>query len=136
MQPGKRHRQEQQRPVVRFRVFQAVRAQGFGQRIDQMIEESAPNGLGPLTTAHGEGMRFGSRFAETDVFIDAAGAPPALTEVIALAKYRARVAVIALYKKPVALDLFKLMANEIMMTGSIADSRARIRRSHRHDRRD
>jgi len=70
-------------------------------------------------------MRFGSRFAETDVFIDAAGAPPALTEVIALAKYRARVAVIALYKKPVALDLFKLMANEIMMTGSIADSRAR-----------
>jgi len=46
MQPGKRHRVEQQRPVVRFRVFQAVRAQGFGQRIDQIIEESAPNGLG------------------------------------------------------------------------------------------
>ena len=78
-----------------------------------------------LANAHGEGTRFGARYSDTDVFIDAAGAAPALTEVFATAKYRARIAMIAIYKKPVAIDLFKLMANEIMMTGSIADSRAR-----------
>lgn len=78
-----------------------------------------------LAQAHGEGTRFGARFSDTDVFIDAAGAAPALTDVFATAKYRARIAMIAIYKKPVAIDLFKLMANEIMITGSIADSRAR-----------
>lgn len=77
-----------------------------------------------LASAHGEGVRFGARFAETDVFIDAAGAPAALGEILSIAKYRARIAVIALYKKPVPIDLFKLMANEIMMTGSIADDRS------------
>ena len=78
-----------------------------------------------LAQAHGEGNRFGARYADTDVFIDAAGAPAALTEVMTMAKYRARIAVIALYKKPVPIDLFKLMANEIMMTGSIADNRSK-----------
>lgn len=98
------------------------RAQQLGaSHIFNVQQTSLTDGL---TQAHGEGMRFGARFAKTDVFIDAAGAPPALIEVIALAKYRARIAVIALYKKPVSLDLFKLMANEILMTGSIADSRA------------
>ena len=43
-----------------------------------------------------------------------------MKDVISIAKYRARVAVIALYKKPVEVDLFKMMANEIMMIGSIA----------------
>ena len=73
-----------------------------------------------LAQAHGEGVRFGVRYVETDAFIDAAGAPAALKDVISIAKYRARVAVIALYKKPAEVDLFKMMANEIMMIGSIA----------------
>jgi threonine dehydrogenase-like Zn-dependent dehydrogenase len=77
-----------------------------------------------LAAAHGAGVRFGVPYSETDVFIDAAGAPPALEAVLANAKYRARVVVIALYKKPVAIDLFKVMANEILISGSIADNRA------------
>lgn len=76
-----------------------------------------------LAAAHGEGVRFGTRFVDTDVFIDAAGAPAALTEVIAIAKFRARLSIIALYKKPCPVDLWKVMANEIMMTGSIAVDR-------------
>jgi 2-desacetyl-2-hydroxyethyl bacteriochlorophyllide A dehydrogenase len=76
-----------------------------------------------LARAHGEGNRFGVRNVGTDVFIDAAGAAPALSEAMNIAKYKARFAIIALYKKPATLDLFKMMANEIMMVGSIADSR-------------
>ncbi len=73
-----------------------------------------------LAQAHGEGNRLGQRYIDTDVFIDAAGAPPALTEVIAAAKFRARISIIALYKKPCPVDLFKVMMNEIMLIGSIA----------------
>ena len=73
-----------------------------------------------LAQAHGEGTRLGYRYVDTDVFIDAAGAPPALTEVIEMAKFRTRISVIALYKKPCPVDLFKMMMNEIMLIGSIA----------------
>lgn len=73
-----------------------------------------------LAQAHGEGNRLGFRYIDTDVFIDAAGAPPALTAVIAIAKFRARISVIALYKKPCPVDLFKVMMNEVMLIGSIA----------------
>ena len=76
-----------------------------------------------LAKAHGEHDRFGMRNVGTDVFIDAAGAAPALSEAMNIAKYKSRFAIIALYKKPATLDLFKMMANEIMMVGSIADSR-------------
>jgi len=85
-------------------------------REDDMVEA--------LASLHGEGERFGTRFVGTDLFIDAAGAPPLLTDVIACAKLRARIAVIALYKKPCPVDLWKMMANEIAMTGSIALDRA------------
>lgn len=77
-----------------------------------------------LSRLHGQGERFGAPFVGTDVFIDAAGAAPALTEVMNIVKYRARIAIIALYKKPCPIDLFKLMANEITLVGSIADDRS------------
>jgi threonine dehydrogenase-like Zn-dependent dehydrogenase len=73
-----------------------------------------------LAVAHGEGARLGVRYVDTDVFIDAAGAPSALDEVIAIAKFRAKISVIALYKKPCPVDLFKIMMNEITLIGSIA----------------
>ncbi len=77
-----------------------------------------------LARFHGEGERFGARYVGTDVFIDCAGAPAALTEAFGVARYRARIAIVALYKKPVQLDLWRMMANEITMSGSIAIERA------------
>lgn len=76
-----------------------------------------------LCRFHGEGTRFGMRFAETDVFLDCAGAEAVLQEVIDVARYKARIAIVALYKKPASVDLFKLMANEILISGSVADDR-------------
>lgn len=82
----------------------------------------------PLSTAlarfHGAGARFGAPFVATDAFIDCAGSAAALAEVVAVAKYRARIAVIALHHQPLSLDLWRMMANEITVSGSIADSRA------------
>lgn len=77
-----------------------------------------------LAGLHGEGERFGTRFVGTDLFVDAAGAAPLLNDAIGCAKSRARIAIVALYKKPCPIDLWKMMANEIAMTGSIALDRA------------
>jgi 2-desacetyl-2-hydroxyethyl bacteriochlorophyllide A dehydrogenase len=70
--------------------------------------------------AHGTGTRFGFPYVDTDIFIDTAGALPALEAVVEAAKYRARIVVVALYAKPLQLNLWKLMANEITLSGSIA----------------
>lgn len=82
----------------------------------------------PLTEAlarfHGEGERFGARCVNTNVFVDAAGSPAALSGAIEVAPLHARISVIALHKKPLAIDLFRLMANELSLFGSIADDRA------------
>lgn len=77
-----------------------------------------------LTRSHGGGERFGAPFVGTNVFVDCAGAPAALTEALGIAPYRARIAIVALYKKPVPIDLWRMMANEIQMCGSIAVDRA------------
>lgn len=105
-------------------------------RVPERLERARALGAGlavnvddePLTEAlarfHGRGERFGSPFVGTDLFVDCAGSAGALAEVVAVAKYRARIAVIALHHKPLALDLWRMMANEITVAGSIADNRA------------
>lgn len=98
------------------------RARALGARLAVNIgEESLTSALAPF---HGSGERFGSAFVGTDLFVDCAGSAAALEEVVAVAKYRARIAVIALHHKPLALDLWRMMANEITVAGSIADNRA------------
>lgn len=76
-----------------------------------------------LLAAHGRDDRFGRAVSGTDAFIDCAGVPAALTNALNVAKFRARCAIVALYKAPCPIDLFALMANEITITGSIALAR-------------
>jgi L-iditol 2-dehydrogenase len=77
-----------------------------------------------LGAQHGAGERFGAANVGTDAFIDCAGSAAALEEVVAMAKYRARIAVVALHHQPMALNLWQIMANEISLFGAIADARA------------
>lgn len=100
--------------------LERARALGAGLAIN-VAEESLSDALGRF---HGAGERFGAPFVGTDVFVDCAGSAAALAEVVSVAKYRARICVIALHHKPLALDLWRVMANELSLSGSIADSRA------------
>lgn len=77
-----------------------------------------------LGQTHGEGTRLGKAYVGTDVFIDTAGALKALEDVIEVVKFRGRIVVVALHKKPLQLDLWKVMANEFSIVGSIAINRA------------
>lgn len=98
------------------------RARALGAAVACNVERESMTSA--LSRLHGSGERFGAPFVGTDVFIDAAGAPPALTEAMSIAKYRARVAIVALYKKTFPIDLWRMMANEISVSGSIAVDRA------------
>ena len=113
-----RHRGVKNIVIIDREASRLARARALGAKTT--INASTGSITEMLATAHGEGTRLGHRHVDTDVFIDAAGAPQALAEVIAIAKFRARISVIALYKKPCAVDLFKMMMNEIMLIGSIA----------------
>lgn len=59
----------------------------------------------------------------TNVFVDAAGSPAALAEAINCAPKAARIAVIAIHKGAVPIDLFRVMAHELTLVGSVADDR-------------
>ncbi len=54
-----------------------------------------------LAKLHGEVQSYGRIGVGTDAFIDAAGAPNILTEVIMTAKFHARMVVTAAYRKPI-----------------------------------
>jgi threonine dehydrogenase-like Zn-dependent dehydrogenase len=97
-----------------------ARALGAGLAVN-VTHESLPAALARF---HGSGTRFGAPFVGTDVFVDCAGSTAALAEALSVAKYRARIAVIALHHNPLPLDLWRMMANEITISGSIADARA------------
>lgn len=77
-----------------------------------------------LAEHHGAGERYGKKFVGTDVFIDAAGAGALLNQIIDIAKFGARISIIALYKSAVPINLYQVMANELKISGSIADQRA------------
>lgn len=101
--------------------LERARALGASLAVNVMVEQ-IPAALG---RCHGAGDRFGAPFVGTDVFVDAAGSGAMLAEAIGHAKKGARLAVIALHKAPLPIDLFRLMANEITLAGAIADDRPR-----------
>lgn len=119
---GLRHRGVRNIVVVDLSEARLARARKLGA--SATVNPAGEDLFAAISRAQGQGTRFGVPCVETDAFIDAAGAAKALTDVVAIAKYQARIVVIALYHKPVPLDMWRLMANEITVTGSIADARA------------
>jgi len=79
-----------------------------------------------LATAHGEGERYGWRVVGTDAFIDTAGSDSLLQRALSVAKAHARLVIIAIHKKPVALDLVMLMAKELEIVGSCSYPREEL----------
>src|SRR5262249_59479132 len=55
----------------------------------------------------------------TDAYIDAAGAPNILSDVIGMAKYQARLVVTAAYMKPVQIDLGAMLTTEMTITTAV-----------------
>jgi threonine dehydrogenase-like Zn-dependent dehydrogenase len=72
-----------------------------------------------LKQIHGTSTVLGREVAGTTTYIDAAGAPSIMGEVVQLARQHARMVVIAAHRTPVALDLQAMLATEMTITTSI-----------------
>jgi len=72
-----------------------------------------------IIAQHGEANVFGTQVAATDMYFDAAGAPPVLRSTLSLARTHSRFVIVAMHCQPFPVDVGTFMSKEIMMTGSV-----------------
>lgn len=72
-----------------------------------------------LLELHGPGRTLNRDAVGTDAYIDAAGAPNLLGDVVAMGKMHARYVCTAAYSKPVELDLGRLLTSEMTITSAV-----------------
>lgn len=91
------------------------RARRFGA--DEVIVAGRDDLGDRLREWHGVARR---GYADTDIYLDAAGSPAALSEVIETARFGAHLTVVAVYKQPVLMDLSAMLHKEMVLTTSVA----------------
>lgn len=72
-----------------------------------------------LLELHGSARLFSREAVGTDAYIDAAGAPSILADVVGMAKFHSRLVVTAAYMKPVTIDLGAMLTTEMTITTAV-----------------
>jgi (R,R)-butanediol dehydrogenase/meso-butanediol dehydrogenase/diacetyl reductase len=93
------------------------RAMALGARAT--INPAQENLAERLTQLHGTAEVFSRKAVGTDVFIDAAGAPNIVSDVVRMAKYQSRMVVTAAYMKPVQFDVGAMLVTEMTITTAV-----------------
>ena len=86
---------------------------------DAVINSAEENVAKRLVELHGAGESMFPGKAGTDIYYDAAGAPPVINTALGAAKTGARLCVVAVHKEAVPVDFLNIMSNEITIVGSI-----------------
>lgn len=93
------------------------RATALGARA--VINPGKDNVRARLLELHGSARVFSRECVGTDAYIDAAGAPNILTDVIGMAKYHSRLVITAAYMKPVEVNLGAMLTTEMTITTAV-----------------
>ena len=93
------------------------RAKALGARAT--LNPATENVRARLLELHGSARVFSREAVGTDAYIDAAGAPSILSDVISMAKYQSRLVVTAAYMKPVQIDLGAMLTTEMTITTAV-----------------
>lgn len=72
-----------------------------------------------LARLHGEVPSYGRVGVGTDAFIDAAGAPNILSEVVPIAKFHSRMVITAAYMKPIEFPAGRMLTSEMTITTAV-----------------
>jgi 2-desacetyl-2-hydroxyethyl bacteriochlorophyllide A dehydrogenase len=72
-----------------------------------------------LSDAHGTAGLWGREVVNTNVFIEASGAPAVIPEVVSCAGFQARLLVVSIQKKPVPIDFQTVLAKEMTITAAM-----------------
>jgi (R,R)-butanediol dehydrogenase / meso-butanediol dehydrogenase / diacetyl reductase len=93
------------------------RAMALGARA--VINPAKENARERLKELHGTARIFSREAVGTDAYIDAAGAPNILNDVIGMAKLHSRLVVTAAYMKPAQIDLGAMLTTEMTITTAV-----------------
>jgi (R,R)-butanediol dehydrogenase / meso-butanediol dehydrogenase / diacetyl reductase len=93
------------------------RAKALGARA--VINPANEDVRARLSELHGTARIFSREAVGTDAYIDAAGAPSILSDVVTMAKLHSRLVVTAAYMKPVPLDLGAMLTTEMTITTAV-----------------
>lgn len=93
------------------------RAKALGARA--VINPGKEDVRARLLELHGSARVFSREAVGTDAYIDAAGAPNILSDVIGMAKYQSRLVVTAAYMKPVEINLGTMLTTEMTITTAV-----------------
>lgn len=72
-----------------------------------------------LIELHGKGRVLNREAAGTDAYIDAAGAPNLLGDIVGMAKFQSRLVITAAYMKPVEINLGTMLTTEMTITTAV-----------------
>ena len=93
------------------------RAKALGARA--VINPAKENVRERLMELHGQARILNRDAVGTDAFIDAAGAPNLVNEVIGMAKFHAKLVITAAYMKPVEVNLGAMLTTEMSITTAV-----------------
>jgi len=93
------------------------RALGLGARV--AIDPTQEDLRARLVELHGKGRVLSREAVGTDAFIDAAGAPNIVSDVVRMAKFQSRLVITAAHMKPVPLDLGAMLTTEMTITTAV-----------------
>jgi L-iditol 2-dehydrogenase len=86
---------------------------------DAVVDSSTEDVIARLIELHGEGeSTFGGK-ADTDVYLDAAGAKAVVDTALAAAKKGATLGIVGVHKEPVPIEFVNVMSNELTIIGSM-----------------
>lgn len=85
----------------------------------QTINPAAEDANARIKEIHGTTIVFGREKSQTDAYIDAAGAPSILSQVVGLAKTHARHVITAAYIHPVELPAGPMLTSEMTITSAV-----------------
>ncbi len=92
------------------------RARALGAKTINPVTEDS---IARIKEIHGCEVYFGRERASTDAYIDAAGGPSILSDVVTMAKQHARHVITAAYMKPIALPAGPMLTSEMTITTAV-----------------
>jgi (R,R)-butanediol dehydrogenase/meso-butanediol dehydrogenase/diacetyl reductase len=93
------------------------RAMALGARA--VINPAKEDVRARLKELHGTARIFSREAVGTDAYIDAAGAPNIVSDVIGMAKFQSRLVITAAYMKPIQIDLGAMLTTEMTITTAV-----------------
>lgn len=94
-----------------------ARARALGAAVT--INPATDDVAAALSEFHGVAQVMGRDVPASDVYLDAAGAPSVVSQIIGLAKWHARLVVVAAYANPIEIDFQATLINEMNITTAI-----------------